>query len=701
MNPPSTVSASGQGSAHRKTDVCSPACPWVLCVDDKRIRENVRYRIYDYCFDITYDDDPSPLVMQYIRKWYPQPHSLFNRESWQRSMVFRSWSHEPRGFALFAVSPTIGRESLYRFYWFHFPNFTFSAETLGLLHCRLQRIPMPHRLHVNGTMKVNQILDTKWEPSACNLTPAEYEVARQNAGLDSENAVWLEHTSVLHKHHRIILGKAYQVVEDINADGKSISYCFAGKLGTMNFADSGCPTLLFDEAYSREIRQRYSSFHERTLKNMAKTAENASRQIFGETPFPNFAALATSHEHGRLRRGRFRPRAGSDTAKLIGRLLGSKFAASQGRNEETELLRVVGVRRWPRLADREDSSETDEAVFTDNDARIRPLISEISEGSYESAKPGRESHSHAHLCRRQAQRTGERGSEQTSQRVLPTSPGLVLDNALKLYRNLQSMPVGSLTISHPRESSFEYRVNQWMKRENDKDATRRSSGSSWLDGKEAHELSSQKRVSSSTYHTCQSSSSHRKSSSGTACSATPSRSSIKDAGLEEDFALHADMTTAAAAKPSEHALSRTQHPSRIVSLTTSDRAAITSSVILPSTQSVFLSERTSAESTEHKPGADSSSQRVSSTSSKLASLCVGGKHNNGGDTGGGVLKEEVIPSFPGARQFLTPKKDVKPWWETGDGEVVSKSTGAKKKSIARRERERGTRGSTGSWISLD
>ncbi|KKY23079.1 hypothetical protein UCDDS831_g03204 [Diplodia seriata] len=99
---------------------------FVLTAQEDKIRENIRYRIYDFCFDLVYDEAPKSSIMQYIRVLDLPPHRFFNRGHWENTMVHGHWSHEPRGLALLRVCKSIYHEVFFRFYWFHVPNLILS-----------------------------------------------------------------------------------------------------------------------------------------------------------------------------------------------------------------------------------------------------------------------------------------------------------------------------------------------------------------------------------------------------------------------------------------------------------------------------------------------------------------------------------------------------------------------------------------------
>lgn len=673
---------------------------FIFCADDDQVRENVRYRIYDSCFCIRYDDDPSPLVTQYIRNWDPPPHPLFNKDSWRDTMVFRPWKHEPQGLALFRVSRTIGWESFYRFYWFHFSNFVIEASTFCELSRRLHMVPVPHRFHVNGVLKISRSVNGKATEAAQDSGDKKYQRALLYTGLDSQQVPWLEHTNLLGNRQRILLGKSYQIVEEINSERQSTFFCMAGKLGTMPFHYTKAQNarLEFNDDYFRTVRKWYESFQERIPWHIGHVpkplSEHASRlPVRASEPLqPRYspglsidnARAPTSKSDGKdsksfrleqsedddANRDRYESRlsdvvictkihTGQDTAST--KFLRNKQPGGSCFEEETDLLRVVEVRRLtsnPDPVGRKGFLQTSDTDSKHCRESSKPLISEI---------PQEEEH--------QKTDAGDLSN------LKPTSPA-------------------SSTSNQPRKSSLESRISQWMKRENDKEITRRCSGSSWMDSEEVRELFSRKRVSSSNYHAyLSSSSSHREPSSGTNCSATLSRSSaerIEENVTPQKVIARKPAGNAARERPASGVQALPENTSSV----TSNRAP--SSITAPPTKSVPLAEKTNAMYTKHEPHTSSppSSRQVSCMSSNVASMCVGGKRDDASEAGIDAATGVEVPNFPGAKQFLTPKKGVKPWWESDDGEVMSKSTGARRKN-GRKERERGMRGSTSSWISLD
>lgn len=755
----------------------------IFAADDADIRDNIRYRLYDCIFDIEYDEDPSPLVMQYIRIFDPPPHPLFHRESWTRTMVHHPWSHAPRGFNLFLVSRKVGWEAWFRFYWFHFPNHVLPRNNWHDLRNRLSKVPKLHIHSVNALLKFcrrgsnHKIAD----PKAIYLHYGQLMRFVVTKGLDVNDAPWVRRLSSSNKDERIILGPGFQISQSIGAKNLPETLWFAGKLGNMKFYPNHPKRLDFTDTAYWILRQHHQAFQQRKsayLKNAIDHISNSIEQLSAPTSDPgqvsamkaqaagqkaessSETATEKTNENrlqtmglngdnetsskGTLRGGEIYDRtcsAASDRIALITRLLQVDSKGSKSSRENEELLTPVAVRRFTyalQLPNTDMVTGIPQSTPEHTQTHRTKLLSEIGIGN-----EGSDAKLHRHgfhldgsifsqstnlaLSRRTASACVRgSGSKETSESLqrqhqqtdrkpeqdfcpIRRSTG---DRASSEDSHLHTTSKMALESSHSRESSFEYRISQWIQREKSPETpTRKSSSSSWLDKEEARALSARKRVTSSSYHTCLSHrSTHRYSSSGTLCSAAPFRSSVKDAA-EEPLAQPTNpilATTTAANTIIQYCSQQQQDTSSDNSDPTSPTCPNPADSPPPDNTNALASQ-----TPEHRPSPSPSPRRLS-TSSNLADADADAddKRDNKADDDGGMADvgdgalllpgDDVPLLLPGVKQFLTPKRDARAWWEAGGGDDFgqSQSTGGKAK-VKGKGRRRETRGSASSWISYD
>lgn len=753
---------------------------FIFTAEDDDIRENIRYRIYDFCFDIEYDKILRPTIMQYIRVLDLPPHPYFNREQWKKTMVHRHWSHKPRGLALLGVSMTIHREAFFRFYWFHFPNWILPKGDVMDLQRRLRKIPEPHRRNVNASIKFHR---RSWSAAQRETENPDTYYVRLLTILDvigsirlhQTGAPWVEHTNVDGRLDRVLLGKGFHIIEQFGDRPQLASLCcpggrslmslsFAGKLGNMivrtwrgqsgpqyrmDLKASGCAVTSTGWRRHRAVKSissiicgvnRHLSHQsdgdaatkQPTPEHSPQRTLSMAREDTFHTPEPTrHKAPAHMPEEeqsstAQLRGGELLValhKLNSNTLNLISSLEEDDTLGVCDSEQNGELL----LQEEAGYSTHEFEPSTSGEVLQPPQAEIEPQELNNNGSIIENNKTERlespatratsREEDNADENNRQAltdpAKTHTQSPDQISSPLQPETRSVVTSESTGFGFTVEPM-----TAHRPREPSFEYRVAQWIERENDPVSSRKSSNS-WSDGKEAGELSSRKRVSSSAFHTSslprRSSSNKQSSSSSSAvhstaappCCTTSAEYPVLSA--TEPLAPRTSTTAAANASvepttalPSSSSQQQTESCEPLI--TTSSAFVPNKITTSPQPQALLLSGNTDAQITHAAQDlaainttitttSPPQSRRVSASSNN-ASMCVGNDGN---------VDEPIV--VPGARQFLTPKRDVKPWWESTAGEKGSQSTGKKKRRSDAggkgRARERETRGSTSSWISLE
>ncbi|OJD35362.1 ataxin-2-like protein [Diplodia corticola] len=778
---------------------------FVFTVQDDNIRENIRYRIYDFCFDIVYDDALRPSIMQYIRVLYLPPHPLFNRENWEKTMVHRHWSHKPRGLALLRVASNIYREVFFRFYWFHLPNWALPFGDIPDLRRRLRKIPEPHDRNVNAHVKIRCFFTDEKESENARLNIVRPSTLREIfylMGLGDISIPWVSYTNVDGKKEKIIIGVGFQILQELTEENWMRSLTFVGKLGNMVFRPSRNGVLGgldFAASKYQTAGNTAPAFPEKRLnvkgiqdvfRHMRRHLENATgairqakaylpplrtqspesscntgpprvyqshgtavaavekRHASENNPQRNLS-LASEHvirasrpasqpepieplQHGQ----HLSPRSQHSLESFFGQQTrksqlrgGSLLVLLHELNHHTldlidnlEHSNAMSTSR-PEMDEKSlmqemsrCSTQISELITLDEVLRAPPEKYEL--GALDISRPKSEP-DRVETCWSPAlhEATEEENGLDNIRNTLRSQSGThtlssfqtncppqLEEGCLSDHRSTRAEPTHEQSKAYyAHEMGFETRIAQWITRENDPIPSRKSSVS-WSSGKEACELSSRKRVSSSNYHVCFSRrplSNKHPPSSGTAFQSTTSSSSRSTSSkcsisaMTDTLAPQAPTTTIAdtsterqPAPPSQHY--QVQSPESIVPTpapSITDRATTT-----PPLRELPLSKTTNAQITDdvHKVAtaaatttisSSKSSRRVSS-SSNVASLCADDRRP----------EDEPIIVIPGAKQFLTPKRDVKPWWEASSG--GSQSTGGKKR---RSGRGKGTRGSADAW----
>lgn len=730
---------------------------FIFTAEDDEVRENIRYRIYDFCFDIEYDEILRPTIMQYIRVLDLPPHPYFNREQWKKTMVHRHWSHKPRGLALLRVSMTIHREAFFRFYWFHFPNWILPKGDVMDLQRRLRKIPEPHRRNVNASIKFHR---RSWSAAQRETENSDtYYVglltilnAIGSIRLHQTGAPWVEHTNVDGRLDRVLLGKGFHIIEQFGERPQLASLCcpagrslmslsFAGKLGNMivrtwrgqsgpqyrmDLKASGCTIASTGWRRHRAVKSISSIFcgvnrhlnHQSDgdaaikqptpERNLQRTLSRAREDTFHAPEPTRHKTPAHMPEEEQSSTAQLR---GGELLVALHKLNSNTFDLISSLEEDDTLGMCDSEQNSELLLQKEAGYSTHELEPSTSGKVLQPLQAEFelqelnNNGSFteNNNTEGHESPATRATSREEDNadennkqaltdpvETHTQSADQISSPLQPETGSVVTSESTEFR-----FPFEPTTAHRPRESSFEYRVAQWIERENDPVSSRKSS-KSWSDGKEAGELSSRKRVSSSAFHT----------------SSLPRRSSSNKQSSSSSSAVHSTAappcrTTNASVEPTTalpSSSSQQQTESHEPLIITSSASVPNKTTTFPQPQALLLSENTDAQithaaqdlaaiTTTANTASPPQSRRVSASSNN-ASLCVGND---------GTVDEPI--TVPGARQFLTPKRDVKPWWESTAGDKGSQSTGRKKRRSDAggrgRARERETRGSTSSWISFE
>ncbi|KAF2087705.1 hypothetical protein K490DRAFT_65547 [Saccharata proteae CBS 121410] len=101
-----------------------------------RLPPELRLEVYEYCFDIEYDESINS-------RWDYNEEPL--------GLQDRTWKHTPRGLQLCLVCRLIFKECSYLFYRMYFPHFRFIVNTLEMLKKRLLSFPEYYRHVANAT----------------------------------------------------------------------------------------------------------------------------------------------------------------------------------------------------------------------------------------------------------------------------------------------------------------------------------------------------------------------------------------------------------------------------------------------------------------------------------------------------------------------------------------------------------------------
>lgn len=672
---------------------------------------------------------------------------------------------------------TIHREAFFRFYWFHFPNWILPKGDVMDLQRRLRKIPEPHRRSVNASIKFQR---RSWsaalkEPENSDVFNVRLLMILNVMGsirLHQTGAPWVDHTNVDGRLDRVLLGRGFHIIEQFGERPQLASLCcpggrslmslsFAGKLGNMivrtwrgqngpqyriDLKASGCAVTSTSWRRHRAVKSISSIFcgvnrhlsHQSDDDAATKqpTPEHSPQRTLymacEDTFLPTrYNAPAHVPEEGQSSTAQLR---GGELLVALHKLNSNTLDLISSLEEDDTLGICDSERNGEVLLQKEAGCSTHESEPSTSGEVLQPLQAEFelqesnNNGSFteNNKTEGRES-----PATRETSREGDNADENNRQALTDPaeahtqSPDQISSPLQpETGSTVTSESTGSritfepMTARRPREPSFEYRATQWIERENDPVSSRKSSNS-WSDCKEASELSSRKRVSSSAFHTSslprRSSSNKQSSSSSSAvhstaappCCTTPVECLVLTA--TETLAPRASTTAAANASvepttalPSSSSQQQTESCEPLIN--TSSASLPNKTTTSPQPRALLLSENTDAQTTRAAQdlaeittavttASPPQSRRVSASSNN-ASLCVGNDGN---------VDEPII--VPGARQFLTPKRDVKPWWESTAGDKGSQSTGRKKRRSDAggkgRARERETRGSTSSWISLE